>query len=299
MLNEVIEYFSLSIKSVVDSYLEKNKNLENKIEEIRIRSNGNLSLKVGQDLITIFSNVSKEEIQEIFENICEKSIYSYTKQISEGFITVKGGNRVGITGSAVIENDRIINLNYISSLNFRIARQIKDVSNSILKYVINIEKNTIYNTIIASPPGGGKTTILRDLVRKISNGMPEINFSPKICGIVDERGEIAAMYKGVPQNDIGKNSDVINNIPKAIGINMLIRSMGPQIIICDEIGSKEDIEAIEKATLSGVKGIFTVHASNIKEIKENPNLSKLIQNKLIQKIIVLDVINKGQVLEAE
>ena len=169
MLNEVIEYFPQSIKSVVNSYLEKNKSLENYIEEIRIRSNGNLSLKVGQDLITIFSNVSKEEIQEIFENICEKSIYSYTKQIAEGFITIKGGNRVGITGSAVIENGRIINLNYISSLNFRISKQIKDVSNSILKYVINIEKDTIYNTIIASPPGGGKTTILRDLVRKISN----------------------------------------------------------------------------------------------------------------------------------
>lgn len=299
MLNEVIEYFPLSIKSVINSYLEKNKSLENSIEEIRIRSNGNLSFKIGQDLITIFSNITKGEMQEIFENICEKSIYSYTKQIAEGFITIKGGNRVGITGSAVIENGRVINLNYISSLNFRIARQIKDVSNSILKYVINIQNNSIFNTIIASPPGGGKTTILRDLVRKISNGMPEINFSPKICGIVDERGEIAAMYKGVPQNDIGENSDVINNVSKSIGINMLIRSMGPQIIVCDEIGTKEDIEAIEKATLSGVKGIFTVHASTIKEIKENPNLSKLIQNKLIQKIIVLDSINKGQVLEVE
>ena len=299
MLNEVIEYFPLSIKSVINSYLEKNKSLENSIEEIRIRSNGNLSFKIGQDLITIFSNITKGEMQEIFENICEKSIYSYTKQIAEGFITIKGGNRVGITGSAVIENGRVINLNYISSLNFRIARQIKDVSNSILKYVINIQNNSIFNTIIASSPGGGKTTILRDLVRKISNGMPEINFSPKICGIVDERGEIAAMYKGVPQNDIGENSDVINNISKSIGINMLIRSMGPQIIVCDEIGTKDDIEAIEKATLSGVKGIFTVHASTIKEIKENPNLSKLIQNKLIQKIIVLDSINKGQVLEVE
>ena len=107
------------------------------------------------------------------------------------------------------------------------------------------------------------------------------------------------MYKGIPQNDIGENSDVINNVPKSIGINMLIRSMGPQIIVCDEIGSKEDVDAIEKATLSGVKGIFTTHASSIKEIKENPNLNKIIQNKLIQKIIVLDSINKGQVIEVE
>ena len=129
--------------------------------------------------------------------------------------------------------------------------------------------------------------------------MPEIKFSPKICGIVDERGEIAAMYKGVPQNDIGINSDVVNNVPKPIGINMLIRSMGPQIIICDEIGSKEDIEAIEMATLSGVKGVFTAHASNIEEIKQNSNLNKLIEKKIIQRIVILDAQNKGKIKHVE
>lgn len=129
--------------------------------------------------------------------------------------------------------------------------------------------------------------------------MPEIKFSPKICGIVDERGEIAAMYKGVPQNDIGINSDVVNNVPKPIGINMLIRSMGPQIIICDEIGSKEDIKAIEMATLSGVKGIFTAHASNIEEIKQNSNLNKLIEKKIIQRIVILDAQNKGKIKHVE
>ncbi len=169
MLTEVIEYFPKSIKNSINLYIEKNKAKESFIEEIRIRSNGNLSIKIGQELIDLSSNISKEDMQETFENICEKSIYSYTKQISEGFITIKGGNRVGITGSAVIDKDKIINLNYISSLNFRIAKQIKDVSNSILKHVIKIEDNSIYNTIIASPPGGGKTTILRDLVRKISD----------------------------------------------------------------------------------------------------------------------------------
>ena len=129
--------------------------------------------------------------------------------------------------------------------------------------------------------------------------MPEICFSPKICGIVDERGEIAAMYKGIPQNDIGINSDVINNVSKSIGINMLIRSMGPQIIICDEIGSKEDVEAIERATLSGVKGVFTAHASSIEEIRQNQNLNKLIVNKKIQRIIILDSINKGKIKQVE
>ena len=169
MLKEIMDYLPTHIKAIIISYLEKDTHLKDSIEEIRIRSNGDLSIKMGQDIISLFSNVTKDEIQETFENICEKSIYSYTKQISEGFITIKGGNRVGITGSVVMENDNVINMNYISSLNFRIARQIKDVSDSILKYVINIENNSIYNTIIASPPGAGKTTILRDFVRKISN----------------------------------------------------------------------------------------------------------------------------------
>ncbi len=169
MLKEIMDYLPTHIKDIIISYLEKDTHLKDSIEEIRIRSNGDLSIKMGQDIINLFSNVTKDEIQETFENICEKSIYSYTKQISEGFITIKGGNRVGITGSVVMENNKVINMNYISSLNFRIARQIKDVSDSILKYVINIEDNSIYNTIIASPPGAGKTTILRDFVRKISN----------------------------------------------------------------------------------------------------------------------------------
>ncbi len=169
MLKEIMDYLPTHIKAIIISYLEKDIHFKDSIEEIRIRSNGDLSIKMGQDIISLFSNVTKDEIQETFENICEKSIYSYTKQISEGFITIKGGNRVGITGSVVMEKNNVINMNYISSLNFRIARQIKDVSDSILKYVINIQDNSIYNTIIASPPGAGKTTILRDFVRKISN----------------------------------------------------------------------------------------------------------------------------------
>ena len=105
------------------------------------------------------------------------------------------------------------------------------------------------------------------------------------------------MYKGIPQNDIGIFSDIIDNVPKNLGINMLIRSMAPQVIVCDEIGSLEDIRAIEKAVCSGVKGIFTAHASSIEELKQNPNLKTIIESKIIQRIIVLDDKNKGKVKE--
>lgn len=163
MINEVLEYFPKTIREKINDV-----NIDC-IEEIRLRVQQNLSVKIGQELKEINYKITSEEIEEIFENICEKSIYSYTRQIAEGFITIKGGNRVGITGSCVLEDGKIKNINNISSLNFRIAKQIKDVSTPILKDVIDLPNNTIFNTMIVSPPGGGKTTILRDLIRKLSN----------------------------------------------------------------------------------------------------------------------------------
>lgn len=127
--------------------------------------------------------------------------------------------------------------------------------------------------------------------------MPEIHFSSKICGLVDERGEIAAMYKGIPQNDIGINTDVIENVDKLVGINMLIRSMSPQIIVCDEIGNSQDVKAIKKVAISGVKGIFTAHSATLSELLENKNIKELIDCKIIERIIILDNVNKGKVKE--
>ena len=187
-----------------------------------------------------------------------------------------------------MENNSVININYISSLNFRIARQKLECSNELLNYVINMEENNIYNTLIVSPPGAGKTTILRDAVRKISNGIKEINFRGKTIGLVDERGEIAAMYKGIPQNDVGIRTDVIDNITKDKGMHMLVRSMSPEIIACDEIGSLEDIQAINYAICSGVKGIFTAHGGSIEEINLNNHISELLKKHIIERIVFLN-----------
>ena len=157
-----------------------------------------------------------------------------------------------------------------------------------MSVIITINRIMIYfnpfsiylrNTLIISPPRCGKTTILRDLIRIISK--------TKTVGVVDERGEIAAMYKGTPQNDVGIRTDIIENVSKNKGIHMLIRTMAPEIIACDEIGSKEDVEAIHYALYSGVKGIFTMHGKNVEDIKNNKQIYELIENREIQKIVFL------------
>lgn len=292
-INQVLQYFPLEIYLQLTKAIEENEKIAENIQEIRIRTDKPLSIRVENTNRILKHRVTQEETLRIFEKICEGSIYSYKKQICEGFITVKGGHRIGITGNAVMEGDEIINLNYISSLNFRIARQKLECSNEALKYIINMEENNINNTLIVSPPGCGKTTILRDAIRKISNGIKEINFRGRTVGLVDERGEIAAMYKGIPQNNIGIRTDVIDNVTKNKGMRMLVRSMSPEIIACDEIGSKDDIQAINYAICSGVKGIFTAHGKGIEEINLNPEISELLKKNIIERILFLDSKKRG------
>lgn len=290
---EILKYFPLNISNKINNIVNKN---ADQVQEIRVRINGPIILKINEkeDLI-VNHYTDREEIMQIMQSICNNSIYSYQNEIINGYITINGGHRVGITGDIVLEDNKVINIKYISSLNFRIARQLLDCSNNILKYVIDLDNNTIFHTLIVSPPGAGKTTILKDLVRKISDGIPEIGFKGIDVSLIDERGEISAMYKGKPQNNIGIRTDVLENVTKPLGIKMAIRSMAPKVIVADEIGSLADIEAINYAVCSGVKGIFTAHSFDFESMKLNKELKLLINMKLIEKIIFLDSKVKGKI----
>lgn len=285
----IFQYFSDSIKNALEDYFRKDANPAQYVtlEEIRLRVAKPIILKFSSSEAILCYIASTEDVLETLQNICENSIYTYQNQICNGFITIKGGHRVGIVGNVIMQNDKITNINYISSLNFRIARQIKGASNKILKFILDLENNTIYNTLIVSAPGGGKTTLLRDIVRKISNGIEEISFKGITVGVVDERGEICAMHKGIAQNDVGSRTDTLCNVPKSIGMKMLIRSMSPKVIVADEIGSKADTEAICEAICSGVKGIFTAHGATLEDIMLNKSLNELLNSHIIERIIIL------------
>ena len=281
-MDEILLNFPLHIR-------EKMRNIDfTNLEEIRIRNNRPIFLKIGQSEQQVNYIINTNDVLEILQKICDNSIYTYQNQICNGYITIKGGHRIGITGNIVIKDGQVTNISHIYSLNFRIARQVIDCSNKILESVLDLKNNTVFNTIIISPPGRGKTTILRNLIRKISDGIPEISFNGINVGVVDERGEIAAMYKGIPQNDIGRRTDILDNIPKDIGMKMLIRSMNPKVIVADEIGSTKDIEAIKYAICSGVKGVFTAHGNGLKDIINNPILNELYITDGIERVLAID-----------
>lgn len=293
-VKNILGYFPDKLQKALA--IDVNENFD-RLEEIRLRALRPIILKLREDEKIIKYDVSQEEILNTVSHICENSIYSYQNEIASGFVTVKGGHRVGISGSCVIENSKVININYIYSLNFRIAREILGCSENVLREIINFEEDTIYNSLIVSPPGCGKTTILRDLIRYLSTGIKDYKFKAVNVGIVDERGEIAALFRGVPQNDIGTKVDILENVSKSIGMKMLVRSLAPKIIVADEIGSYEDIEAINYTVCSGVKGIFTCHGANMQDLSLNPVTKNLVALNLIEKIIFLDEKKKGNVRE--
>lgn len=266
-----------------------------KIEEIRVRCGRQVILNMGAIEVVLKYVVNRNEIIKILQNMCNNSIYAYQNQIVNGFITLPGGYRVGIAGNVVCNDNKVSNISHIYSLNIRIAHEIDGSSNEVIGYILDTKNNTIFNTLIVSPPGCGKTTIIRDIAKKISNGIPEINFRGIDVCIIDERNEIAALNKGIAYNDIGIRTDVIDNIPKSLGIRMAVRSMAPKVIISDEIGNLEDAEIVNYAVCSGVKCLFTAHGSSMDDLMKNKELNRLVNMKLFNKIIFLDEIHRSKV----
>ena len=278
---EILKYFPIELRNMI---LLGEKIKLDEICEIRIRVNREVILKDREREYIIGRNgkpyiATKEVIERIFESICSNSVYAFTEEISNGFITIFGGHRVGIAGKPLYKDGKIYSIKDISGLNFRIAREIKGVADNIIpKIKVN---NEFVNTLIISPPGLGKTTLLRDLVRQISNMGYNVS-------LVDERSEIAGCFLGVPQNDIGLRTDVMDLSKKSDGIKLMVRSMKPDFIATDEIGTDEDAEAIEYALNSGVKILATAHGDKIEDLYKSKKMKELLQFDVFKKIVLIN-----------
>jgi len=288
---DFLNYFSRPVREVLISSIKVED--YKLIEEIRLRCRKKIYVKTTRGYIILDYIVAEEDITETIQNITENSRYSYQNQICNGYITLNGGHRVGISGNVSFEADKVLNINYIYSINFRVSRQIEGCSLEVEKHIYNKELNSYYNTLIVGPPGCGKTTILKDLIRII--GTKENNI--KNISVVDERGELSAMYKGTIQSELGNTVDVLENIPKVLGIKMLLRSMAPDIIVADEIGGIDDAKIINYAICSGVTGIFTAHGKSISDLYKNQEINTLISANVFDIIICLAKDVKGQIRE--
>lgn len=228
--------------------------------------------------------ITAADVKETMEYACNHSIYAYEEELKQGYITIQGGHRIGVAGKVVTEGGKIKTIRNISAMNIRIAKEIKGCADNIMKYLH--ESNNIFHTLIVSPPGFGKTTLLRDIIRQFSYGMSGVPY--KTVAVADERSEIAACYQGVAQNDLGIRTDVLDNCPKAEGMLMLLRSMAPDIIAVDELGTRNDIEAAEYIMCGGIALLASVHGSSVKELTTKPGLKNMISRGEFGRIIVIN-----------
>lgn len=298
MLNNLLQLFPLDKRGFWKNTAMK----QEQIQEIRLRT--------GRPVIVVWNgceyfldetgnftdkqelayHVCEKELDALLNHICHYSPYAFEDEIRQGFITVAGGHRVGIAGQVVLEGERQVRtIKHISYMNIRVAHQIKGVADQVLPYIY--KKGNVRNTLIISPPGCGKTTLLRDIIRQISDGN---RYGQGVSvGVVDERSEIAGSYLGSPQNDVGIRTDVLDACPKVLGMMLLLRSMSPKVIAIDEIGGWEDMEALRQASSCGSGIVATIHGDDLEDYIQKFADRDLSVKELFECVLVLGK-EKGQ-----
>lgn len=255
------------------------------IQEIRIRVNQPVIIKLqGKEIVTDMI-YTERELDDVFRYLCQDSLYAYEQQRCNGYLTLPGGHRVGITGELSYVEGTGYYAKYIRYMNIRIAHEKKGIAESIVKYLDNGKEP--YNTLLISSPGVGKTTLLRDIVRMLSG-------EGYTVGVIDERGEITGAFRGSASLDCGMRTDVMTGGEKRLGVQILVRTFSPRVVAMDEIGTKADAEAIFYAGVSGCKILATAHGNSIQEIYQKKELRNLIQQKIFQRIIVLSNDEQGK-----
>ena len=274
MNEEILSCLSIRIRDVLSKLPLQ---ISQQVEELRIRIERPIELIVKNrsyflteqgELTSSFQKgmcATKEDGLKIMNLISRHSVYAIEEELKRGYITISGGHRVGIAGRAIVEQGKVKFLKDISSFNVRVAKEWKGIAEPVLPLLFN-RSQRIANTLLISPPRSGKTTLLRDLARLLSRGVERLDWPGCKVAVVDERSEIASCQDGLPQNDLGPRVDVLDACPKAEGMMMLIRSMSPDVIVCDEIGHKEDSNAILEAIHAGVSIIASAHGAELSDV---------------------------------
>ncbi|MFZ3588415.1 stage III sporulation protein AA [Bacillus sp. DJP31] len=287
-MEEILELLSANVRGIVERYPPQ---MLEKIEEIRLRLHRPLEIIIRgkPDFPFLHSTmyiVTADDTTQLLNRISQYSIYTLEEELKRGYITIQGGHRVGLAGKVITEKGEVKAIRDVTFFNIRVARQCIGIAKPYLPLLTN-EAGEWENTILIGPPQSGKTTLLRDLARLVSVGIQEQNIPSYKVGIVDERSEIAGCVKGVPQHDLGWRADILDSCPKAEGMMMLIRSMSPDVIVVDEIGSKADSEAIMEAVNAGVKLIVTAHGNDWPDLLKRPSLKPLLDLHIFSRFVIL------------
>lgn len=246
-------------------------------DTVFVTASGEAVLSLRDDLVC----PSRSQMDEAFVHICGASVHSHQQEIKNGFVTLPGGHRAGICGTAIVQNGEITNIRDITSINLRIAREIKGSADAVTSAVL--KGGRARGTLIAGPPGCGKTTVLRDLARQLSNG----RYGYFRVAVVDERGEIAAAVGGTARNDLGPCCDVLDGYPKGEGFIQALRSLSPDVIICDEIGTYNDAKSVEMSLNAGVAVVASAHAGSFGELVSRPQITSILDTGAFGCVVML------------
>lgn len=253
-------------------------------EELRLRVGRPMTAVSPQGELSLGTNpVTGRDLEQLLELASRASVHTVADQLRRGYLTVEGGHRVGLCGTPVLREGQVHGLGRLSSAAIRVARQVTGAAAPVERDLLGPDE-TLCSTLILAPPGAGKTTLLRDLIRLASDG---VGMVPQRVAVADERGEVAALWNGVPQLDVGERTDVLEGCPKAQALMMLLRAMNPQVLAADEITAPEDVAALISAAGCGVKLLATAHGRDREDLSRRPLYRELMEAKVFERLLLI------------